>query len=99
MNRGEVWRYRPVIERRGQPLLRLVVSGNAFNRSTRLIVGLQLVETDPASLLAVPIGGLGWASTPTIEVVLPSRLDELVGTATPEEMDRVDNVLRAALDL
>ena len=63
MRRGEVWRYEPVIARAGQSTLRLVVSADSINADDALptVYVMQVVETDPGSLLAVRIGDLGWA--------------------------------------
>jgi mRNA-degrading endonuclease toxin of MazEF toxin-antitoxin module len=80
--------------------LRLIVSADALNKAQLpILIGLQLVEDDPSSLLAPRIGEYGWALVTTIERVLKSRLTELIGTATDEEMHQVDIALRACLFL
>lgn len=64
-----------------------------------VVIGVQVVDRDPGSLLAVQLAGHGWAVVTTIEPVLKRRLGELVGGASTEEMAAVDQALRAALDL
>src|SRR4051794_28061290 len=100
MRRGDVWSYTPVIQRPGQSLLRLIVSANAINDSgLPVVLSLLIGERDPDSLLAVRIGEHGWANAMTIEATIVRRLGEKVGEATAEEMESVNNALRAALDL
>lgn len=101
MRRGEVWRYEPVAARPGQPLLRLIVSADIVNRDDRVpvVLALQLVETDPESLLAPRVGEHGWARALSIEPVLRRRLVEHVATADPEAMEQVGNALRAVQEL
>ncbi len=64
-----------------------------------MVLGLQIVDSDPGSLLSVRLDGHGWAVTTTIEQVIKSRLDDPVGVISPDEQQAVDNALRAALDL
>jgi mRNA-degrading endonuclease toxin of MazEF toxin-antitoxin module len=100
VRRGEIWQYRPVLERPGQSLLRLIVSADAVNESDgATVLGVHLVDRDPQSLLAPQVGAHGFANVMTIEAVLRSRLDARLGLATPEEMEQVSNALRAAQDL
>jgi mRNA-degrading endonuclease toxin of MazEF toxin-antitoxin module len=98
--RGEVWRYRPVLER-GDPNLRLVVSANAINQDSRLVTvyAAKVITEDAGSLLSVAIGEHGWALMTEIERPLKSRLLERVGDATPDEIETVSIALRAAFDL
>ncbi|MGQ0719605.1 MAG: hypothetical protein ACT4NP_20275 [Pseudonocardiales bacterium] len=63
------------------------------------MLGLQVVDRDPGSLLSVRLEGHGWAITTTIEQVIKSRLDGPSGVISPDEQQAVDNALRAALDL
>ena len=80
--------------------MRLIVSGSTINDAEHpAVLGLQVVESDPGGLLNTRIGDLGWAPVLTIEAVLRSRLGDVVGTATDEEMDAVASVLRVAADL
>ena len=101
MRRGEVWRYEPVIARAGQSTLRLVVSADSINADEALptVYVMQVVETDPGSLLAVRIGDLGWAFALLVDRPVRKRLTDRVGAATVEEMEQVDAALRATLEL
>lgn len=101
MRRGEVWRYRPVVERAGRSPLRLLVSADSVLADSAVVTvyGAQVIDTDPGSLLAVRIGEFGWANVLEIDRPLRSRLEERVGAATSLEMEQVDNALRAAFDL
>jgi mRNA-degrading endonuclease toxin of MazEF toxin-antitoxin module len=100
MHRGEIWQYRPVLERPGQSLLRLIVSADFLNEGdSATVLGVHLVNRDPESLLAPRIGAHGFANIMTIEAVLRRRLDARIGLATPEELEQVSHALRAAQDL
>jgi mRNA-degrading endonuclease toxin of MazEF toxin-antitoxin module len=100
VRRGEIWQYRPVLERPGQSLLRLIVGADVVNEGDGAIVlGVHLVDRDPQTLLAPRIGAHGFANVMTIEAVLRRRLDARIGLATPEEMEQVSHALRAAQDL
>lgn len=100
MRRGEIWQYRPVLERPGQSLLRLIVSADFVNEGDgATVLGVHLVDRDPQSLLAPRIGAHGFANVMTIEAVLRRRLDTLIALVSPEEMEQVSNALRAAQDL
>lgn len=100
VRRGEIWQYRPVLERPGQSLLRLIVSADFVNEGDgATVLGVHLVDRDPQSLLAPQVGAHGFANVMTIEAVLRRRLDARVGLATPQEMEQVSNALRAAQDL
>jgi hypothetical protein len=100
LHRGEVYAYTPVLPRPGQSLLRLIVSADALNDSAiPIILGLQVVDHDPGSLLSVRLEGHGWAVVTTIEQVIKRRLAELAGTISVDELRAVDDALRAALEL
>jgi mRNA-degrading endonuclease toxin of MazEF toxin-antitoxin module len=101
VRRGEVWRYEPVVNRPGQPTLRLIVSADVLiaNPDLPVILTLHLVDTDPDSLLAVRIGQYGWARALSIEPAQRRRLAERIGGATADEMDDVAAALRAAQDI
>lgn len=100
MRRGEIWQYRPVLERPGQSLLRLIVSADFVNEGDSVtVLGVHLVDRDPESLLAPRIGAHGFANVMTIEAVLRRRLDARIGLATPDELEQVSDALRAAQDL
>jgi len=100
LRRGGVYPYKPVLQRPGQSLQRLIVSADPINESSiPVVLGLQVVDRDPDSLLAVKLEGHGWAVITTIEQVIKSRLDEPAGVISPDEQQAVDSALRAALDL
>lgn len=102
MLRGEIRRYRPVLQRPGQPLLRLVLSADHLNSDPdrRLVIAAHVAEDDAGSLLHVPVGQPDrWARVPTLAPTRRGRLDELVGQATPEQMTEVDAALGALLEL
>jgi hypothetical protein len=45
VRRGEIWQYRPVLERPGQPLLGLIVSANFLNEGDgATVLGVHLVD-------------------------------------------------------
>jgi hypothetical protein len=100
VHRGEIWTYRPALPRPGQSLLRLILSADEFNAndSFQVVIGAQVVGRDPG-LLSVRLGEDRWLSLVTLEPVLRSRLDEHVGTASAEEMDRVRFAMGALLEL
>lgn len=101
MRRGEIWRYEPVINRAGQSTDRLIVSADAINDNDGLptVYAMQMADTDPGSLLAVRVSGHGWALATAIERPLRKRLIERLGQAGPEEMEQVDNAIRATFDV
>lgn len=100
LRRGEVYAYTPVLPRPGQSLFRLIVSADALNDSPiPITLGMQVVDEDPGSLLAVRLEGHGWAVVTTIEQVMKRRVGELSGTISPDEQRAVDNALRATLEL
>jgi len=101
VRRGEIWRYEPVINQAGQPTARLIVSADSINTNTDLptVYVMQLVETDPQSLLAVRIAGHGWAVSTEIDRPVRKRLVERIGQARPEEMEQVDSAIRAIFDV
>ncbi len=98
--RGAVHPYTPVLPRPGQSLQRLIVSADPLNESSLpVVLGLQVIDRDPDSLLSVRLDGHGWAIVTTVEQVIKTRLGEPVGVISPEEQQAVDNALRVALDL
>lgn len=98
--RGQVWTYKPVLDRPDQSLLRLIVSADGLNDSPiPVVLGCQVVEQDPGSLLAVRIEDHGWVVVTTIEQVVKRRLVEVAGVIAPSEQQDVDAALRAAQDL
>lgn len=101
MQRGEIWRYQPVVARAGQSTYRLVISASAINNdeSLPIVLALHVLDSDPGGLLAVRVGEYGWASALTIEPAMRSRLIERVDEADPSVMEHVSAALRAAQDL
>jgi len=103
VRRGEVWRYEPVIQRSDAPALRLIVSADGITTAdpadAPVVLGVQIVSTDPGKLLAVQVDSCGWATAMTIEAVIRRRLIERIDTLPVEVMDSVDAALRAALEL
>ncbi|GAA5078306.1 type II toxin-antitoxin system PemK/MazF family toxin [Nocardia iowensis] len=101
MNRGEVWTYEPIINRPGVSTRRLIISAAPINENPHLkvVLTLHILESDPGGLLAVEIGSHGWASALHPEATVRRRLNECVGVADAEMMDRVSAALRAAQDL
>jgi mRNA-degrading endonuclease toxin of MazEF toxin-antitoxin module len=101
VRRGEIWRYRPVLERPGQSTARLIVSAEGINRVDELpvVLGLNILAGDPGTLLSVHVEPWGWASALGIEQVMRRRLVEQLDTVSPELMEQIDSALRAALEL
>ncbi|MBV9313501.1 MAG: type II toxin-antitoxin system PemK/MazF family toxin [Pseudonocardia sp.] len=99
MRRGEIWRYKPVLDRPGQSTLRLIVSSDAVTDRGPAVYAVHVLTDNPGSLLVASVGGLGWADVRQIDRTIQSRLVEHVGTATPEQMEDVDNVPQAVFDL
>jgi mRNA-degrading endonuclease toxin of MazEF toxin-antitoxin module len=93
--------YNPVIQREGRSNLRLVISADAINANDGLptMFALHVVSEDPGGLLAVRIGEHGWAFALELDRPLRSRLTEKVGQASGEELEAVDQALRALFDL
>lgn len=101
MRRGDLYRYAPVLARAGQPTTRLIVSADAVNESNALptVYAMHVVDSDPGSLLAVPVGEFGWAFAMEIDRPPRRRLVEHLGSATSEEMEQVDNAIRAVFEV
>lgn len=99
--RGEVWRYDPVVYRPGISVLRLIVSAGPINRdpALRIVLAVNVVDSDPGGLLAVAIEDFGWVSALTVQPIVRARLLECVAVASPDTMEQVATALRAAQDL
>ena len=100
MRRGEVWAYSGLLGRAGQSTRRLVVSSELLIVSDDVVTcyALHVLDTDPKSLLAVETAW-GWASVLLLDRPPRSMLTERLGEATTEQLDAVDNALRAVLEL
>jgi mRNA-degrading endonuclease toxin of MazEF toxin-antitoxin module len=101
VRRGDIWRYNPVIIREGQPTARLIVSADPLLESPDIptVYVAHIVDTDPGSLLAVQVGGLGWAVMTRIDRPPRGRLVEQLGAASADEMEQVGTALRATFEL
>ncbi len=101
MRRGDLYRYEPVLSRAGQSNVRLIVSADVVNASQALpaVYAMHVVDSDPGSLLAVKIGDMGWAFAMEIDRPLRRRLVEHLGRATADELEQVDNAIRAVFDV
>jgi hypothetical protein len=60
---------------------------------------MHVVDNDPGSLLAVRIGGHGWALAIEIDRPVRKRLTERIGEAGPQEMEQVDTALWATYNV
>jgi mRNA-degrading endonuclease toxin of MazEF toxin-antitoxin module len=101
MRRGEIYRFEPVINRTGQSTKRLVVSADAVNDNERIpyCFAMHVVDDSPDSLLAASLGDHGWAFALETDRPLKRQLTEQLGTATLEQMEQVDNAMRAVFEL
>jgi mRNA-degrading endonuclease toxin of MazEF toxin-antitoxin module len=101
MRRGDLYRYEPVMARVGQSTTRLIVSADAINTNDDLpaVYAMHVVDSDPGSLLAVRIGQLGWAFALEIDRPPRRRLVEHLGRVSPDELEQVDNALRAVFEV
>lgn len=98
MQRGEVWAYTP----RGVPRLRNVVliSSDGINDSARpWLLACELTGEDPGDILAVPVPEHGWVFAGNISRVYRAWLTERLDRVDSDTLDRLDEALRAALDL
>ena len=75
MRRGEIWRYKPVLERPGQSTARLIVSADGINQVDDLpvVLGLNILASDPGTLLSVQVEPWGWASALAVEQIIRSE--------------------------
>lgn len=101
MRRGDLYRYEPVMARAGQSRTRLIVSADAVNANDALpaVYAMHVVDSDPGSLLAVRVGEFGWAFAMEIDRPPRRRLVEHLGRATPDELELVDNAIRAVFEV
>jgi hypothetical protein len=83
--RGEIWTYRPVLERPGQSLLRIILSADGFNRdeSRVQVMGAHIVDHDPGGLLSVRVAPHGWVVLPTLggDASRPTALRRVITAA------------------
>lgn len=99
MRRGELRRYiRPSSPLRQYTVI--IVSSDGINESHRpWLIGTQLRPVDPGDLLAIPVAGHGWAYAGDLTRIYRGWIGDRVGELDDVTMDRLDNALRAALDL
>jgi hypothetical protein len=96
--RGEVWSYVPQGSPR-QPLV-VIVSSDGINQSTRTwLLGAPIAPDDPQDILAVPVGGDGWASAGNVTRLYRGWLRECVGVLDAPTLEQLGSALRAAFDL
>jgi mRNA-degrading endonuclease toxin of MazEF toxin-antitoxin module len=89
------------MSRAGQSTTRLIVSADAINTHDDLpaVYAMHVVDSDPGSLLAVRIGEFGWAFALEIDRPLRRRLVEYLGHVSTEQLEQVDNAIRAAFEV
>ncbi|WP_412540235.1 hypothetical protein R8Z50_31140 [Longispora sp. K20-0274] len=99
--RGEIWRYQPAINRPGICTTYLIVSADVFNTGDgpTEILAVQVVDTDPGSLVSPYVREHGWARTLTIAPIMRSRLVEMLDVADHDTIEAVDVAMRAVLNL
>jgi mRNA-degrading endonuclease toxin of MazEF toxin-antitoxin module len=87
--------------RAGQSTVRLIVSADAVNTNDALptVYAMHIVDSDPGSLLAVRVGEFGWAFAMEIDRPPRRRLVDHLGRATPEELEQVDDAIRAVFEV
>lgn len=101
MRRGDIVVYDPVLAARPNvSRLRLITAANDLIESDSVVVyGIPVTDDDRGGMFSVRLRGHGWVSALSNEAVIRRRLSDVVGQASPEEMQAVDIALRAALDL
>lgn len=101
MRRGDIIAYEPVLAARPNvSRQRLIVSSDAVNEAELVVVlGIPVTSSDRGGIFSVRLNGHGWVSALSIEAVLRSRLGDVVGCASNDELQAVDIALRAAQDL
>jgi hypothetical protein len=89
------------MSRAGQSTTRLIVSADGINTNDDLpaIYAMHVVDSDPGLLLAVRIGKFGWAFALEIDRPLRRRLVEYLGHASGDELEQVDNAIRAVFEV
>lgn len=101
--RGRV--YRAKLDHIDEPKYYLVVSNNRRNSAFAQVLSVRLTTTAPRSPrpAMVELGQsepfTGWASCDDIETLYPDEVQNDLGAVSPGTMRRVEDGLRAALDL
>ena len=99
MRRGELWTYtRP--SRPDRTGLVVITSSDGVNNSNRpWLLGCRIRENDPDDILGIPVRGYGWAYAGDLTRLLRAWLGQRVDQLDTATLRRIDNALRAALDL
>ena len=98
MRRGDIHEY-------GQPgaavaKIVLLASNQAVLDSERpWFMGLDLLEEGDGDLLTVEIPGRGWVNTAATHRLYRHWVGERIGSVDPDTIERVEEALRASLDL
>jgi mRNA-degrading endonuclease toxin of MazEF toxin-antitoxin module len=99
VRRGELYTY----VRPSAPANRgtvVVLSSDGINEAARdWVLGVQLRENDPDDLLAVPVGDGRFAYVGDLNRLYRSWIGRRTGRLDTMTLSRLDNVLRAVLDL
>ena len=69
------------------------------NDALPAVYAMHVVDSDPGSLLAVRVGEFGWAFAMEIDRPPRRRLVEHLGRATPDELELIDNAIRAVFEV
>lgn len=103
LTRGRV--YRAKLEHIDEPKYYLVISNNRRNQAFPQVLAVRLTTTRPRSprpaMVELGRGEIwtGWASCDDIETLWPDEVQQDIGAVSPISMRRVEDGLRAALDL
>lgn len=99
MRRGELHGYtRPSTPE--QHRLVVILSSDGINDSTRpWLLGIELRDRDPGDILAIPVAGHGWAYAGDLSRLYRAWVGPTTGVVDATTLSRLDEALRAALDL
>lgn len=99
MRRGEIRSYsRPSTP--GRPREVVLLSSDGINDSPRpWLLGVELRERDPGDLLAIPVPERGWAYAGDLMRLYRAWVGEARGALGPTTLSRLEEAVRAALDL
>lgn len=78
----------------------VLLSSDGINDSPRpWLLGVELRDRDPGDLLAVRVGDRGWAYAGDLTRLYRAWTGSRVGALDPVTLARLDDLVRAALDL
>lgn len=78
----------------------VILSSDGINDSPRpWLLGIELRDSDPGDLLAIPVGDCGWAYAGDLSRLYRAWLGQRLDEIHPTVLARLDGALRAALDL